>query len=69
MGRQRMKHVQNDTRLSQPLNHRFLRYSASILVVLILVLGIWAEPLVAAAQLTAVWLGDPAMYIQAVLGG
>jgi hypothetical protein len=34
-----------------------------------LILGIWAQPLVAAAQLTAAWLGDPVLYIQAVLGG
>ena len=41
----------------------------AILVTLILVLGIWAQPLVAAAQRTSAWLGDPAVYIQAVLGG
>jgi multicomponent Na+:H+ antiporter subunit D len=41
----------------------------AILVALILILGIWAQPLVAAAQLTSAWLGDPALYIQAVLGG
>ena len=41
----------------------------AILVTLIMVLGIWAQPLVAAAQWTSAWLGDPALYIQAVLGG
>lgn len=41
----------------------------AILVTLILILGIWPQPLVAAAQLTAAWLGDPVLYIQAVLGG
>jgi multicomponent Na+:H+ antiporter subunit D len=41
----------------------------AILVTLMLVLGVWAQPLVAAAQLTTDWLGDPALYIQAVLGG
>lgn len=41
----------------------------AILITLILILGIWAQPLVAAAQLTAAWLGDPVLYIQAVLGG
>ena len=41
----------------------------AILVTLILVLGIWAQPLVAVAQRTSAWLGDPAIYIQAVLGG
>ena len=41
----------------------------ALLVLLILVLGIWADPLVSAAQQTAAWLGDPAVYVQAVLGG
>ncbi len=41
----------------------------AILVTLIMALGIWAYPLVAAAQRTSAWLGDPALYIQAVLGG
>ena len=41
----------------------------AVLVVLILLLGIWAQPLVEAAQLASMWLGDPALYIQAVLGG
>ena len=39
------------------------------LFALIMALGIWAQPLVAAAQRTSAWLGDPALYIQAVLGG
>jgi multicomponent Na+:H+ antiporter subunit D len=41
----------------------------AVLVTLVLLLGIWAQPLVEAAQLTSMWLGDPALYIQAVLGG
>jgi multicomponent Na+:H+ antiporter subunit D len=41
----------------------------ALLVLLILILGIYAEPLVAAAQQTTAWLADPAVYIQAVLGG
>ncbi len=41
----------------------------AILVTLIMVLGIWAQPLVLAAQRTSAWLGDPTLYIQAVLGG
>lgn len=41
----------------------------AILVALILILGIWAQPLVNAAQLASAWLQDPALYIQAVLGG
>jgi multicomponent Na+:H+ antiporter subunit D len=41
----------------------------AILVTLIMALGIWAQPLVALAQRTSAWLGDPAFYIEAVLGG
>ena len=41
----------------------------AILVVFILALGIWAAPLVEVAQRSSVWLGDPTIYIQAVLGG
>ncbi len=40
----------------------------ALLVGLILVLGIWANPLVQLAQDTTAWLGDPLAYIQAVLG-
>ncbi len=41
----------------------------AILVALMMALGIWAGPLVAVAERTSAWLGDPALYIQAVLGG
>ncbi|MBW2579777.1 MAG: hypothetical protein JRD00_02285 [Deltaproteobacteria bacterium] len=41
----------------------------AILIVLVLLLGLWAEPLVQVAKDTSVWLGNPAGYIQAVLGG
>lgn len=41
----------------------------ALLVGLILLLGIWANPLVQLAQETSAWLGDPVAYIQAVLGG
>ncbi|MBP6471243.1 MAG: hypothetical protein KBE23_17335 [Chloroflexi bacterium] len=41
----------------------------AILLALILVLGVWAEPLVAVAQAAGTALGDPAIYIHAVLGG
>jgi formate hydrogenlyase subunit 3/multisubunit Na+/H+ antiporter MnhD subunit len=41
----------------------------ALLVGLILLLGIWANPLVQLAQETSAWLGDPLAYIQAVLGG
>ncbi len=40
-----------------------------ILLALILALGVWAEPLVAVAQAAGAALGDPAIYIHAVLGG
>lgn len=41
----------------------------ALLVGLILILGIWANPLVQLAQDTSAWLGDPLAYVQAVLGG
>ena len=44
-------------------------WAPAILVALVIVLGIWAGPLVAVAQKSSAWLGDPAIYIQAVLGG
>ena len=40
-----------------------------ILLALILALGVWAEPLVGVAQAAGTALGDPAIYIHAVLGG
>lgn len=39
-----------------------------ILIGIVLILGIWAEPLVQAAQLASQWLLDPSAYILAVLG-
>jgi multicomponent Na+:H+ antiporter subunit D len=41
----------------------------ALLIGLILILGIWANPLVQLAQEASAWLGDPSAYIQAVLGG
>jgi multicomponent Na+:H+ antiporter subunit D len=41
----------------------------ALLIALSLVLGLWAEPLVSLAQLVVTWIGDPALYIAAVLGG
>jgi multicomponent Na+:H+ antiporter subunit D len=41
----------------------------ALLVGLILILGVWANPLVQLAQDTSDWLGDPLAYVQAVLGG
>lgn len=41
----------------------------ALLIVLVLVLGLWAEPLVNLAGETARWLSDPLLYTGAVLGG
>ena len=41
----------------------------AILITICLVLGVWAEPLVNLSQRIVIWLGNPALYIQAVLGG
>ncbi len=40
-----------------------------LLIGLCLLLGLWAEPLLRLANAVAAWLGDPALYIAAVLGG
>jgi multicomponent Na+:H+ antiporter subunit D len=40
-----------------------------LLLILIVALGVWAGPLVTAAQTTSAWLSNPSIYIQAVLGG
>ncbi|MBX3058615.1 MAG: hypothetical protein KF770_19290 [Anaerolineae bacterium] len=39
-----------------------------LLIGLILLLGIWASPLVEAAQAVSAWITDPAAYVAAVLG-
>jgi multicomponent Na+:H+ antiporter subunit D len=39
----------------------------ALLILLSLLLGVWAEPLVALSQWAAAWLGDPALYIAAIL--
>jgi multicomponent Na+:H+ antiporter subunit D len=41
----------------------------AILIVLILILGLWAEPLLQIARETSLWLNSPGLYIQAVLRG
>jgi multicomponent Na+:H+ antiporter subunit D len=41
----------------------------ALLIGLCLLLGLWAEPLLRLANDVAAWLGDPALYIAAVLGG
>jgi len=44
-------------------------WAPGLLMVLIVLLGVWAEPLVQVAMQTSTWLGDPQLYIRAVLGG
>ena len=44
-------------------------FAPLILTVMILVLGLLADPLIAVSQETARWLAIPGIYIQAVLGG
>ncbi len=47
-------------------------WAPAFLIVLVMVFGIWANPLIAVAQQTSLWLGDASQYIQAVslaLGG
>lgn len=39
----------------------------ALLIVMVLILGIWAEPLVQVAQDTSFWLNNPAGYVQAVM--
>ena len=51
----------------KPSGDRLL--APALLIGLVVVLGVWAAPLVSAAQSAADWLGQPAQYIQLVLGG
>lgn len=47
-------------------------WAPALLIGLVLVFGIWANPLIAVAERTSLWLGDASQYIQAigmVLGG
>lgn len=39
----------------------------ALLIALVIILGVWAEPLVQMAQDTSLWLNNPAGYIQAVM--
>ena len=52
---------------TKPSGDRLL--APALLLVLIVVLGLWAEPLVAAAQAASASLADPTVYIRAVFGG
>jgi multicomponent Na+:H+ antiporter subunit D len=40
----------------------------TLLIVLVIALGLWAQPLIQISQITSIWLQDPLNYIQAVLG-
>lgn len=40
----------------------------SLLIMLVIILGLWAQPLIEACQVTSIWLQEPLNYIQAVLG-
>lgn len=51
----------------KPTGDRLL--APTLLIGLVVVLGVWAAPLVTVAQAAADWLGRPAQYIQIVLGG
>ncbi|MEZ4769200.1 MAG: proton-conducting transporter membrane subunit [Caldilineales bacterium] len=56
-----------DTPAIKPYGDRLL--APALLIVGVLVLGLWPEPLVSLALAVSQWLGDPAAYIAAVLGG
>jgi formate hydrogenlyase subunit 3/multisubunit Na+/H+ antiporter MnhD subunit len=53
--------------LAKPTGDSLL--APALLIAAVLALGLWAAPLVELAQATAIWLGSPDGYIQAVLGG
>jgi multicomponent Na+:H+ antiporter subunit D len=53
--------------LPKPRGDRLL--APTLLMAAVLLLGLWPEPLVRLSQATAAWLGDPQIYIRAVLGG
>jgi multicomponent Na+:H+ antiporter subunit D len=51
----------------KPYGDRLL--APALLIASALLLGLWAEPLVSLATEVSRWLGDPAAYIRAVIGG
>jgi len=57
---------QGDTS-TKPYGDRLL--APAILICLVIILGLWGEPLVNLAGETSRWLSDPSLYTQAVLGG
>lgn len=40
----------------------------TLLILLVIGLGLWAQPLIQISQITSIWLQDPINYIEAVLG-
>ena len=59
--------VTGDAPKVKPTGDRLL--APLLLIVAVVALGLWAEPLVSLAVAVSQWLGDPAGYITAVLGG
>jgi multicomponent Na+:H+ antiporter subunit D len=51
----------------KPAGDRLL--APALLIGLVVILGVWAAPLVTVSQAAADWLGQPNQYIQLVLGG
>ena len=50
----------------KPVGDRLI--APAVLVLLVLGLGLWAEPLMQLADMTTLWLGQPEQYVTAVLG-
>lgn len=59
-------HAQPQPAQAKPTGDKL--WAPALLIVLALVLGLWAEPLVQVATDTSAWLQSPAGYIEAVLG-
>ncbi|MBK8985989.1 MAG: hypothetical protein IPM39_07890 [Chloroflexi bacterium] len=52
---------------TKPTGDRLI--APALLLTMIVILGVWAEPLVAVAQAASAAIADPSIYIRAVLGG
>lgn len=50
----------------KPIGDRIL--APAVLIVFVIILGIWAEPLLQVSQQVTTWMADPLNYIQSVLG-
>jgi len=53
----------------KPKPHGDRLVAPAFLIALSLILGIWAEPLIALSQATVTWMTSPEQYVRAVLGG